>query len=189
MCPGQHDAVRVAEPQPSIGKKYAPELFEIENLVLVTNPCLVKLIEEEKEFKVFMYHGASIHTFINEVKELREIKAHKCPAKAVKHMLKRRHVSPTHSDSVYIPNSEQDPLVISEVPDVFCTGEVHRLDIETYNNILMITGSCWQARTPFEEKIGNEPDPAKVPVLNLKTRELKVFDFGIHDEINKNYNK
>ncbi len=187
MCPGQHDAVRVAEPQPLIDKRYAPELYEIENLVLVTNPTLVKFKEAEKEFKVLMYHGASIHTFINEIPELREMKAHRTPAKAVKHMLKRRHLAPTHSSVVYIPNVDKDPLVISEVPDVLCTGEVHRLDIETYNGVLIITGSCWQAQTPFEEKIGNIPDPAKVPILNLKTRELKILDFGVEEEINREY--
>lgn len=183
MCPGQHDASRVAEPQPIIDKNYAPGLYEIENLVLVTNPCLVKILEGDKEFKVLMYHGASIHAFINEIQELREIKAHKTPAKAVRHMLKRRHLAPTHGEVTYIPNKESDSLVIQEVPDVLCTGEVHRLDIESYNGVLIITGSCWQAQTPFEEKVGNVPDPAKVPILNLKTRELKVLDFGDEEEI------
>jgi DNA polymerase II small subunit len=183
MCPGQHDAVRVAEPQPAIDKKYAPALCEIENLVLVSNPTLVKLLENGKEFKILMYHGASIHEFISEVKELRELKAHKCPAKAVKHMLKRRHLSPTHSSSVYIPNIDKDPLVISEVPDILCTGEVHRLDIENYNGTLIMTGSCWQSQTPFEEKVGNIPDPCKVPVFNLMSRELKVFYFGDEEEM------
>jgi DNA polymerase II small subunit len=178
MCPGQHDAVRVAEPQPLISKKYAPELYEIENLILVTNPTMVKLLEEEKEFKVLMYHGASIHSFINEIQELRLMKAHRCPAKAVVHMLKRRHLAPVHGEVVYIPNMDKDPLVIHEVPDVLCTGEVHKSDIERYNGTLIITGSCWQARTDFEEKVGNEPDPCKVPVYNLRSGELKIYDFG-----------
>ncbi len=178
MCPGQHDAVRVAEPQPIIGKKYGERLYDIENLVLVTNPCFVKLLEGEEEFKVLMYHGASIHSFINEIPYLRLMKAHKCPAKAVREMLKRRHLAPAHGEVVYIPNAEKDPLVINEVPDILCTGEVHRLDIENYNGVLIITGSCWQAQTPFEEKMGNIPDPCKVPVFNLKTGQLKIFDFG-----------
>ena len=200
MCPGQHDATRVAEPQPLIDKKYAKELYDIENLVLVTNPCLVKLIEksklagydgfggskyEDKEFKVLMYHGASIHGFINEIKELREMKAHKCPAKAVRHMLKRRHLAPTHGVVVYIPNADCDPMAISEVPNVLCTGEVHRLDVENYNGVLIITGSCWQAQTSFEEKVGNIPDPCKVPIMNLKTGGLKIYDFGVKEEIER----
>jgi DNA polymerase II small subunit/DNA polymerase delta subunit B len=63
------------------------------------------------------------------------------------------------------------------VPDVITTGEMHRADVATYNGILIITNSCWQAQTPYEEKIGTFPDPCKVPVLNLKTRELKIYDF------------
>lgn len=185
MCAGQHDAVRLAEPQPIIGKAYAPDLYDIENLVLVTNPSTVKLIEGKKEFKVLMYHGDSIHSIINGVKELREKKAGKTPAKAVREMLRRRHLFPMHSEAVYLPNADKDPLVIEEVPDLVCTGEVHRLDIENYNGIIIITGSCWQAMTAFEEKVGNFPDPAKVPVLNLKTRELKIFDFLDEEETKK----
>lgn len=177
MCPGQHDATRVAEPQPIIGRKYAEGLYGLDNLILVTNPSMVKLVEGDKEFKILMYHGASIHHFINEIKELREMKAHRCPAKAVKHMLKRRHLAPAHGEVVYIPNSEEDPLVIKEVPDILCTGEVHRMDIESYHGVTIITGSCWQAQTDFEEKIGNIPDPAKVCMINAKTRELKLLDF------------
>lgn len=187
MCPGQHDASRVLEPQPILDKTYAGHLYGLPNLVLVPNPCLVKLYEKDKEFKVQMYHGASIHTFINNIEELRLIKAHKSPAKAVKHMLKRRHFAPSHGISasiVYVPNPEKDPLVISEVPDIVCTGEVHRLDIERYNGTLIMTGSCWQARTEFEEKVGNIPDPCKVPIFNIKTHELKIFDFSISEERN-----
>ncbi|MBU0760279.1 MAG: metallophosphoesterase [Nanoarchaeota archaeon] len=189
LCPGQHDATWVAEPQPIISKKYAPQLYELENLVLLTNPAMVKLLEKEKEFKVLMYHGASVHVLINEIKELRELKAAKCPAKAVKHLLKRRHLAPSHGVSasiVYTPNGEFDPLVISEVPDVLTTGEMHRADIENYNGVLIIANSCWQAQTSFEEKVGNVPDPCKVPVLNLKTRELKIFDFRDESEVDEN---
>ncbi len=178
LCPGQHDASRVAEPQPLIDKNYAGAMYELDNLVLVTNPASVKISEGDKDFKVLMYHGASIHSFINGIPELREIKAHKTPAKAVKHMLKRRHLAPVHSAVTYIPNADKDPLVIAEVPDILATGEVHRLDVENYNGVLIVTGSCWQSQTPFEEKVGNVPDPCKVPVFNLKTRELKIFDFS-----------
>lgn len=187
ICPGQHDISRVPEPQPPLDKVYAGALHDIPNIVLVPNPCLVKLHERGKEFKIQMYHGASIHAFINSIEELRLLKAHKSPAKAVRHMLKRRHLAPQHGISasiVYVPNPERDPLVISEVPDIVCTGEVHRLDIERYNGTLIMTGSCWQARTDFEEKVGNIPDPCKVPVFNVKTHELKVLDFTISEERN-----
>ena len=181
ICPGQHDSVRIPEPQPIIDNHYGSSLHELPNVVLVSNPSIVKLLEGDKEFKVFMYHGGSIHTFINEIEELRLMKAHSTPAKAGRHMLKRRHLAPMHGVSpqiVYVPNSEKDPLVISEVPDVLCMGEVHRVDVEKYNGVLILTCGCWQSQTDYEEKLGNFPDPCKVPVLNLKTHELKILDFS-----------
>jgi DNA polymerase II small subunit len=178
MCAGQHDATRVAEPQPVISKRYAQELYDIENLVLVTNPSMIKLIEKDKEFKILMYHGAGVHGFVNSIKELREINAYMTPSKIFKHCLKRRHLAPTHSESIYIPNANKDPLVMDEVPDVFATGDMHRLDVDNYNGVLIICSSCWQSTTDFEEKIGHVPDPSKVPLLNLKSREIKIFDFS-----------
>nr|AQS33645.1 hypothetical protein [uncultured archaeon]AQS34300.1 hypothetical protein [uncultured archaeon] len=188
MCPGQHDATRVAEPQPIISKKYAPQLYEIENLVLVTNPAMVKLTEREKEMKFLMYHGAAMNALVNEVKELRMGNAYDRPSLIVKHILKRRHLAPMHGVSisiVYIPNADRDPMVIDEVPDVIVTGDLHKADVGSYNGILMVSNSCWQAQTSFEETVGHHPDPCKVPLLNLKTRNVKILDFRDEGEVDE----
>lgn len=174
MCPGQHDAVRVAEPQPIIGEDYASPLYELKNLTLVTNPCYVSLVEG---FEVLMYHGASFHGVINDIESLRISNAHNTPSRVVKELLKRRHLAPSHSSVVYIPE-EKDSLFIRRIPDIITTGEVHKADVDSYNNIIIISNSCWQAQTPYEEKVGNNPDPCKVPMLNLKTREVKILDFS-----------
>lgn len=174
LCPGQHDAVRVAEPQPIIGKDYASPLYGLSNLTLVTNPCYVSLLEG---FEILMYHGASFHGVINSIESLRTGNPYDRPTKVVKELLKRRHLAPIHSSVVYIPE-EKDPLFIRRVPDIITTGEIHRADIDSYNNILLIANSCWQTQTPYEEKVGNHPDPCKVPMLNLKTREIKILDFS-----------
>jgi DNA polymerase II small subunit len=178
QCPGQHDSVRVAEPQPPIGADFGEPLTKIENLYLVSNPSLIEIEGGEKEgFKVLMYHGASMHGLINELEELRLANAHHTPAKAVKHLLKRRHLAPIHGSAIYIPNPLEDSMVIRQVPDIIATGDLHKVDVEVYNNILIVCSSCWQSITPFEEKMGNQPDYCKVPMLNLKTREMKILDF------------
>ncbi len=174
MCPGQHDAVRVAEPQPAVGEDYAPGLHKLSNITLVTNPCYISLVEG---FDILMYHGASFHGVINDVESLRAVNAHKKPTLVIKELLRRRHLAPSHSAVVYIPG-EKDSLFIRRIPDIVTTGDLHRPDIDSYNNILMIANSCWQSQTPFEEKVGNIPDPCKVHMLNLKTRELKILDFS-----------
>jgi len=180
ICPGQHDAVRVAEPQPFIGRDYGEALYSLNNVILVSNPAIVEIKNEngKRGMKILMYHGASMNPLINEIETLRLGKAHDNPARVIKEMLKRRHLASLHSAVSYIPIKDQDPLLIREVPDIIATGDLHKPDIDVYNNILIIASSCWQSITPFEEKVGNHPDPCKVPVLNLSTREIKILDFG-----------
>ena len=183
MCPGQHDAVWVGEPQPIIGDFWAPGLYEMENLTLVPNPALVEI---NSGFKVLMYHGASMHGIIEEIADIRLNHGHDNPTRVTREMLKRRHLAPMHGLCDYIP-CENDPMVIDVIPDIITTGDQHRSEISVYNNILMISSSCWQAKTSFEEKVGNNPDPCKVPLFNLKSREIKMLDFseGIGDEDSK----
>ena len=179
MCPGQHDGVRIAEPQPVLSKEYAAPLFELENLILVSNPALVEVANDfGRGIRVLMYHGASFHFLISEIESLRIARAHDNPAKVVKEVLKRRHLASFHSSVSYNPNGVEDQLVIKEIPDIIATGDLHRPEIDVYNNILIIASSCWQSITPFEEKVGNHPDPCKVPLINLKTRQIKILDFS-----------
>ncbi len=183
LCPGQHDATRVAEPQPPIEKEYAPELYEMENVILVSNPCLVEILDPRgKGLKFQMYHGASMHSFVDNIETLRLNNANQNPSMIIKEILKRRHLSPIHSSSVYIPLEKEDPLLIKETPDVILTGEMHRVDFSEKNNIQIICSSCWQSKTAFEEKMGNNPVPYQLPLLNLKTRKIKILDFHIDDD-------
>jgi DNA polymerase II small subunit len=173
ICPGQHDATRLAEPQPAIEKEYSADLYALENVFPVSNPAMI----EVAGLKVLMYHGDSIHDYINEIEYLRTNRGQDTPAKAVKEMLKRRHLASMHSYAVYVPDEEHDSLMIRDIPDIITTGEMHRGDIDSYNNILIICNSCWQKTTPYEEKMGNHPIPCKAHLLNLKTREVKILDF------------
>ncbi len=43
IAPGNHDASRLAEPQPSITEEYAKELYKQKNLAFVSNPALISL--------------------------------------------------------------------------------------------------------------------------------------------------
>lgn len=180
VCPGQHDAVRVPEPQPPIDADFAEELTKMPNVYLVSNPSTIEIEcdSHKKGIRVLMYHGASMHSWIDEIEELRQGQANLNPSKVIKFMLKHRHLSPMHSGNVYVPSEKIDSLAIAETPDIIVTGDMHRTDVDIYNNILIICCSCWQSITPFEEKVGNQPDPCKVPMLNLKTREIKILDFN-----------
>jgi len=180
ISPGQHDSIRTAEPQPRLDKEFAYALHAMSNVILVSNPCLVN-IHSKKDFEgfnVMMYHGASYHHYIDEIDSLRQSNAKDNPTQVIKFLLQKRHLAPTHSSTVYVPTIDTDPLFIDKLPDVIVSGEMHRSDVANYNNITLINCSCFQSKTPFEEKVGNNPSPSRVPVLNLKTREVKIINFS-----------
>ena len=179
ICPGNHDAVRSVEPQPPLDKRYALPIWEL-GQVMVSNPAWINIHSSEhfKGFDVLMYHGASFNYYIDNVESLRQKKARDNPSLIMKFLLQKRHLSPMHGASLYVPHHEKDYMVIHKVPDFFIAGDLHRLDVASYNNVTTINGSCFQAKTSFQEKTGNNPDPSKVPVVNLRTREVKVLKFG-----------
>ena len=181
ICPGNHDAVRLSEPQPPLSEIFAESLYKLKNITFVSNPAFVNIHSsvDFPGFDVLMYHGASFHYFINNVDNLRLNNAVDNPSLVLKFLLQKRHLAPSHGSSLYVPYVKDDPLVIKKIPDFFVTGEMHRCDVnQNYNNITLINCSCWQSKTDFQEKVGNNPDPSRVPVVNLKTREVKILNFG-----------
>ena len=95
----------------------------------------------------------------------------------MKFLLKRRHLAPAFKSTPYLPADDVDPLLITKVPDIMISGHIHYSSVANYKSVTMICGSCWQAKTDFQEKLGHNPEPGRVPVVNLKTREVKVLKF------------
>ena len=178
ICPGNHDAVRLSEPQPHLPIKYAPKLYEMENIHLVSNPSLVNIAGSDifPGFDVLIYHGYSFDYYVANVDSIRQQGGYDRADLIMKFMLKRRHVAPTYKSSLFIPD-HFDSLVIQEVPDFFITGHIHKTAVSTYRNTTLICGSCWQKTTSFQEKVGHHPEPARVPVVNLKTRKVTILNF------------
>ena len=183
LCPGNHDAVRAAEPQPPIGNQYAEPLCHLPNLHLVPNPCLVNIHQSPtfEGFNILMYHGGSFHYYIDNIPSLRINHARDNPGQVLRLLLQKRHLSPAHHASVYLPTADEDTLIIHKVPDILVSGDMHRSDLSDYNGVKVINCSCWESKTEFQEKTGNNPDPCKVPLYSLKTRDIKVLDFSKPD--------
>lgn len=180
MCPGNHDSVRAAEPQPPLERTYAEPLFQLPNLHLVSNPCYVT-IHQSKDFPgidVLLYHGGSFHYYIDNVPSLRVNKARDNPGQVLRLLLQKRHLAPAHHASVYLPTTDVDNLIIHKVPDILVSGDMHRSDLSDYNGVKIINCSCWESKTEYQEKTGNNPDPCKVPLYSLKTREVTMLDFS-----------
>lgn len=179
ICSGNHDAVRLSEPQPVLSKKYAKSLWDLPNVIMVSNPSLIN-IHSSKDFEGFnilMYHGYSFGYYVNNLDWIRMNGGWKRADLIMKFLLQKRHLAPTHSSNLYIPLPDEDNLVIDKVPDFFVSGHSHKCNISNYNNVTNISCSCWQLKTSLQERVGTEPEPGRIPIVNLKTREIKVLRF------------
>ncbi len=180
ICAGNHDALRLSEPQPVLDKNLAKPLWDLPNVTIVTNPSVVNL-HSSKDFDGFnllLYHGYSFQYYADNVENIRIAGGTTRADLVMKLLLEKRHLAPSHTSTLYIPDSISDPLVIEKIPDFFVTAHIHRTTVSNYKGVSLIGCGCWIPQTPFQEKVGLHPEPSKVPLVNLKTREIKVMDFG-----------
>ncbi len=180
ICPGNHDAVHLAEPQSSFDEKFASGLFKMSNVSLVTNPALINIGKTEtfSGFDVLLYHGYSFDYYVANVDSIRNNGGYHRADLIMKFLLKRRHLAPSFRSTPYFPGHKEDPLLIKKIPDFLISGHIHYSNVANYKGVTTICGSCWQGTTTFQEKLGHQPEPARVPLVNLKTREVRILKFG-----------
>ncbi|ARS89705.1 DNA-directed DNA polymerase II small subunit [Natrarchaeobaculum aegyptiacum] len=171
MIPGNHDAVRLAEPQPGFDEDIR-EIMTAHDARIVSNPSMVTL----EGVSVLMYHGVSLDEVIAELPE--EKASYDEPHKAMYHLLKKRHVAPQFGGHTRLAPEEKDYLVIDEVPDIFHTGHVHKLGFGKYHDVLAINSGCWQAQTDFQKSVNIDPDSGYAPIVDLDTLEVTVQKFS-----------
>ena len=172
--------MRLSEPQPVLSRDFAKPMHELTNVIMISNPGYVNIYSTENfpGFDVMMYHGYSFDYFVAQVDSLRNQGGYDRADLIMKFLLKRRHLAPTHLSTLYIPDTKNDPLVVEKVPDFFLSGHIHKTATANYRNTTLICGSCWQSKTNFQEKVGHNPEPSRVPIVNLQTREIKILKFG-----------
>ncbi len=178
ICPGNHDGIRICEPQPPLYKDIAAPLYDLPNVIHVSNPAVVNIHKQDgfPGFDVLMYHGYSFDYFVDAIEALRLAGGYDAPDKIIEFLLKRRHLAPSYGSTLALPMLN-DPLLIKQVPDIIATGHIHKAKIAQYRGVLTIAASCWQARTSFQEKVGHHPEPSRVPIINLKTGQAKMLKF------------
>jgi len=165
--PGNHDAVRPALPQPAFGKEVR-EIFSDMNAIFAGNPCYLRI----EGVEILSYHGQSIQDFSTRI----GINQNN-PTEIMKSMLQRRHMAPIYGEGTPLAPEKKDYLIIDKVPDIFVTGHVHTTAIDRYRGVLLINASTWQSQTDYQKMMNFSPDPAKVPIVNLKNGRASLMDF------------
>ena len=167
MQPGNHDAVRPAEPQPALSEKF--QKFFGENYEFVGNPCYFSIAGIE----ILSYHGKSIDDLVATIPGIE----YDDPIPPMLEMLKRRHMAISYGAKTPLAPEAKDYMIINPVPDIFVTGHVHRTAVYRQAGMTLINASAWQSQTPFQKMHNFHPDAGKVVVTNLKTGRCKIHDF------------
>lgn len=177
---GNHDAGRLSEPQEPLMREYAQPLYDIPNVTIVSNPAMVN-IGATKTFPGFdclLYHGGSFIYYADNIPSIRAAGGQKRVDLIMKYLLQRRHLAPTHNAALTIPTTDRDWLFIDRVPDLFITGHIHRVSVSEYRGVTCVNAGCWTETTEDQVKRGLEPQPSKMVVMSLKTRQTKVMNFS-----------
>ena len=154
---GNHDTVRLAEPQPTLAEeftKYFPD-----NTTFVGNPVTVNI----DGVNILIYHGMSINSISEAIPGLDADE----PTEIMKLMLEKRHVAPIYGKNVRLAGEEKDYLVVDTVPDVLHCGHVHKYGQDKYNGIHVVNTATWQGQTSFQKSKGISPDVGYWASYNL----------------------
>jgi DNA polymerase II small subunit len=170
ISPGNHDAVRQALPQPAVPVDLAESLYGMENVKWVGDPAYIKL----HGVTFLVYHGKSLDDVIATTPDL----TYDNPTKAMKLLLRSRHLSPTYGKRTALSPELRDFMVIDQVPDVLHSGHVHTFGELNYRGTLLVNSGTWQGQTDFQSNMGLEPTPSIIPVIDLSTMRVLRRNFS-----------
>jgi len=167
ISPGNHDAVRQAEPQPRFPEKIT-RMFR-SDMTFVGNPAMVDI-----GAKVLIYHGRSMDDIIASIPGF----SYADPTKPMVEMLRLRHLSPVYGGRVSVAPEQKDHFVIDEVPDILHCGHVHTVGVSRYRDVLTINSGTWQSQTEYQKRMNLKPMPARATVVDLASMECKIMQFS-----------
>ena len=167
--PGNHDAVRPAEPQPTFEKEIQ-NLFSGNDITFVGNPCYFSI----HGIEILSYHGQSLLDFATNIQHLK----YNDPVEIMKIMLKKHHLAPSYGGYTPLAPEHNDYMIIDKIPDIFVTGHVHLANVGEYRGVKLINASSWQSQTSYQKMLNFIPDPAKIPIVDLKTSNITMMDFN-----------
>ena len=176
IAPGNHDASRVAEPQPAVPEEYAKALYELDNVEFISNPGVVSL----DGINVLIYHGRSFDDLVMAVKEFTYEKSDDI----MEEMLQKRHLAPIYGERTPLASELEDYLVIDELPDIFHTGHIHINSYKKFKGIHLINSGTFQTQTEFQKIYNINPTPAEVPIIHKG--KYRHFKFLSGDLMKKN---
>ncbi len=169
LIPGNHDAVRQALPQPAIPKEFGGPVYDARRVISLGDPSEVRL----HGVHFLLYHGTSLMDIVSSVPGL----TYQRPVEIMEYQLRARHLAPEYGKMTPIGPEQQDWLVVDKVPDVFQSGHIHVPGSGVYRGTRIVNSGAWQGQTEYQKRMGLEPRPGFLPVVNLQTLQVQTLNF------------
>jgi DNA polymerase II small subunit len=167
ILPGNHDAVRPAEPQPVLE---AGIQQKFNSAIHTGNPARLRL----SGIDVLSYHGKGIDDMVPRMNHV----TYEAPAEAMKEMLKKRHLAPMWGERNALSPEEHDQMVIRDIPDLFVTGHTHAHQVEWYRGTPLVVSSTMQGQSDFMRMMGYQPKIGYLTAYNIQNRQFRIISFN-----------
>lgn len=167
ILPGNHDAVRPAEPQPML-ESSVQEKFN--SAIHVGNPARINL----SGIDVLSYHGKGIDDIVPRVENV----TYERPQEAMKLMLGKRHLAPMWGERNALSPEEEDQMIIKTPPDLFVTGHTHAHAVEWFRGIPLVVSSTFQGETDFMNMLGYQAKKGYLSIYNVQNKQTRVKCFA-----------
>ena len=171
VSPGNHDGVRTAIPRPAIEEKFVQHLIE-EGLSITSLGCPSQF--SLHGVSILVYHGDSLIDMTGSLPK----QGFEASFEAMREMIRGRHLAPTYGKDTPIAVEPRDWLVIEKVPDILHCGHTHVNCVGKYRKTMIINSGTFQNQTEYQRSIGIMPTPGIVPIVNLRTLNVKQVKFN-----------
>lgn len=169
ISPGNHDAVRQAEPQPAIMEEFAPAFYEDPRIHMVGNPCYAQV----HGVNIVTYHGRSLDDIISTIPD----QSYQKPDEAMGYILQKRHLAPIYGGKVPMSPEKHDFMLLEDPPDILHSGHVHTVGVRPYRGTTIINSGTFQSQTSFQRKMNMKPHPGVIPVVDLQAHRTTLMRF------------
>ncbi len=165
--PGNHDAARLAEPQPALNSVFTKSFDS--NILMVGNPIYLNV----EGRTVLTYHGKSMDDWIAGVQHL----TYDNPLSVMREMCSRRHLAPIYGQRNALAPEKKDYMAMEIIPEIFVSGHVHGAGQDIYNGVRLINASTWQDQTEYQRMHNFNPDPSIMPIVSLSSGKINMLNF------------
>ena len=166
--PGNHDIVRLSEPQPQLTEDIKKMLDS--RIIFFNNPALIEI----ETYRLLIYHGRALNQFSDQFIDKFPFSD---PIPGMKQMIEMSHICPTIQGRTQLYPTKEDYLILNNDINVFLTGHIHMIRYGNKNGIHLVNCSAWIGQTHGMKKSNIFPEICAGILINVLENSIEIIRF------------